>query len=102
PNDWTNVSGEGEISFTINCANLGLIYYRTTDGKSGQFDIEVDGNVVATLDANFKGGWGNYAESTEVFSSDTAAEHKVVIRKNANSENEEFTILGLLVSGGQE
>ena len=102
PNDWTSVSGEGEISFTINCANLGLIYYRTTDGKSGQFDIEVDGNAVATLDANFKGGWGNYAESTEVFSSDTAAEHKVVIRKNANSENEEFTILGLLVSGGQE
>ena len=98
-NDWTTESGNGEISFTINCANLGLIYYRTTDGKSGQFDIEVDGKVVATLDADFTGGWGSYAESAEVFASDTAAEHKVVIKKNANSSNEEFTILGLLVSG---
>ena len=100
PNDWTTESGNGEITFTVNCRNLGLIYYRTTDGKSGKFDVEIDGKVVYTLDADFTGGWGNYAESAEVFSSDAPAEHKVVIRKNPESANEGFTILGLLVSGG--
>jgi hypothetical protein len=101
PNDWTTETGEGELTFTVNCANLGLMYYKTTNGKSGQFDVLVDGEIVATLNADFKGGWGNYAESAEVFTSDTAAEHKVVIKKSESSENTGFTVLGLMVSGGE-
>lgn len=99
PNGWITREGQGEIEFTVTCQNLGLIYYKTTDGKGGKFDIIIDGETVMTLDSDFSGGWGSYAESTEVFSSDAAAEHKVVIKKSADGTGETFGILGLLVSG---
>lgn len=99
PNGWITREGQGEIEFTVTCQNLGLIYYKTTNGTGGKFDIIIDGETVMTLNSDFSGGWGNYAESTEVFSSDAAAEHKVVIKKAADGTGDTFGILGLLVSG---
>jgi lysophospholipase L1-like esterase len=98
PNDWTCEEGEGNLTFTVICKNLGLIYYRTTNGKSGQFEVYVDGEKVKTLDADFSGGWGNYAQTDEVYTSDEAAEHTVVIKKAEDSTGDIFTVLGLLVS----
>jgi lysophospholipase L1-like esterase len=98
PNDWSCTEGDGDLTFTINCKNLGLLYYCTTDGKSGQFEVYVDGELTKTLDADFTDGWGNYAESAEVYTSDEAAEHTIVIKKAADSTGDAFTVLGLLVS----
>ena len=98
PNNWTCEDGEGDLTFTVTCRKLGLLYYCTTDGLSGQFEIYVDDECVMTLDADFSGGWGNYAEAREVYSSDEAAEHTVVIRKAQNSTGDVFTVLGIMAA----
>lgn len=98
PNDWTCEEGEGNLTFTITCRRLGFLYYCTTDGLSGQFEVYVDGECVATLDADFSGGWGNYAEAGEVYSSDDAAEHTIVIKKAEDSTGDIFTVLGVMAA----
>lgn len=98
PNDWTCEEGDGNLTFTLTCRNLGLLYYCTTDGLSGQFEVYVDGERVATLNADFSGGWGNYAEAREVYSSSEAAEHTIVIRKAEDSTGDVFTVLGLMTA----
>lgn len=98
PNNWTCKKGNGEITFKMTCKNLGIMFYRQTDGNGGQFDVYVDGEKVSTLDADFKDGWGNYAQTTECYTSDKAAEHIITIKKAADSTGDEFTLLGLLVS----
>lgn len=97
PNSWTTNDG-GEITFEINCRNLGVVYYCQTNGKGGQFEVLVDGQVVTSLNADFSGGWGNYAQTQECYTSDTAATHTITIRKSANSTGDAFTLLGFLVS----
>lgn len=97
PNSWSTKDG-GEITFEINCRNLGILYYCQTDGNGGQFEVLVDGQVVTVLNADFSGGWGNYAQPQECYTSDSAATHTVVIRKCADSTGDAFTILGFLVS----
>lgn len=62
----------------------------------GQFEIYVDGECVTTLNADFSGGWGNYAEIREVYSSDEAAEHTIVIKKAEDSTGDVFTVLGIM------
>lgn len=98
PNDWTCEEGEGNLTFTITCSRLGILYYRTTDGLSGQFEVYVDGERAATLNADFSGGWGNYAEAGEVYSSDEAAEHTIVIKKAEDSTGDVFTVLGIMAA----
>jgi len=100
PNDWTTDSEDADsyIEFKAEFKNLGILFLRTTNGKSGQFEVLVDGEVVTTLNADFSGGWGNYAEATEVFAGEEVAEHTVVIKKAADSTGNLFSILGLLVS----
>ncbi|MBP3576469.1 MAG: SGNH/GDSL hydrolase family protein, partial [Lachnospiraceae bacterium] len=58
----------------------------------------VDGVSVATLQGEFPGGWGNYAQSQEVFTSDADAEHTVIIKKAENSKGDDFTVLRLMIS----
>lgn len=98
PNDWTCSYGSGELTFKLNCKNLGIMYYCQTDGNGGQFDVYIDGEKVTTLDADFTGGWGNYANTAECYTSDKVAEHTITIKKAENSKGNEFTVLGLLVS----
>ncbi len=98
PNDWTCEEGDGGIVFETSFQRLGLLYYRTVDGKSGQFDVYVDGERVATLNGDFSGGWGNCADAREVYSSDAVEAHTVEIRKAPDSTGDSFTILGLMVA----
>lgn len=98
PNNWTTTEGEGEIIFTITCRNLGILYYCTTDGLSGQFEVYVDNKKVTVLDADFSGGWGDYAKALEVYSSEKSDTHTVMIKKSEMSKGDVFSILGLLVS----
>lgn len=99
PNSFSTENG-GEIKFTVNCANVGILYYSQIDGNGGQYEVYVDGNLSATLNADFKGGWGNCASAKECFTSDTPAEHEIVIKKKSDSTGDAFSILGLLVSDG--
>ncbi|MGN1179949.1 MAG: SGNH/GDSL hydrolase family protein [Suilimivivens sp.] len=90
--------GEGNLTFTVNCTRLGFLYYCTTDGNGGQFDVYVDGDYITTLDGDFSGGWGNYAAAREVYSGEKACGHTVVIKKAKGSTGDIFTLLGVLIS----
>lgn len=98
PNGWVCESGEGEITFTATFRNLGLLYLATTDGKSGQFEVFVDGESVRIIDANFVNGWGNAVTGKEVYTSSEEAEHTVTIRKADGSSGDVFWLLSLLMS----
>ena len=100
PGNWNTLTGEEGIVFTVEAANIGIMYQKTTDGLSGQFEVYVDGEYAMTLDADFKGGWGNYGESTEVFVSQDQEikEHRIEIKKKEGSTGDAFIILGLLIS----
>jgi lysophospholipase L1-like esterase len=97
-NNWTTNTGEESIIFKTDAMNIGIMYYKTTDGKSGQYDVYVDGEYKATLDANFTGGWGNYTETVEIYRSKEKQSHTIEIKKSENSTGDEFSILGLLIS----
>ena len=97
PNDWTTESGDCAIKFTVDCSRLGIMFYRTTDGKSGQYEVYVDGELQTSLNGDFTGGWGSYAETKSVFAGESGS-HEVEITIAPDSEQEGFSILGLLVA----
>lgn len=98
PHGWS-AETPGAISFEVAAQNIGILYQRTIDGKSGQYDVYVDGELVKTLDGNFKGGWGNYAEAAEVYVGEGGGmPHTVMIKMADNSSAPGFNLLGLLVS----
>lgn len=98
PNDWKTTTGKDSIVFETEAQNIGIMFLKTVDGKSGQFDVYIDGVFAMKLDANFKGGWGNYQETTEVYRSEEKKMHKIEIKKTDDSTGDIFVVLGLLIS----
>lgn len=90
--------GEGGIVFTATFSRMGILYYATVDGKSGQFEVLVDGVSMRNINADFSGGWGNAIRNTEIYGSDESALHTVEIRRAQDSSGDVFHLLGLLVS----
>lgn len=97
PNDWTTKEG-GELTFEVTGSNIGVLYYKTVDGKSGQYCVHVDDRLIQVLDGDFTGGWGNYAQAQQVYTSDTPSTHTVTIKQLEGTDLTQFTVLGLLVS----
>lgn len=97
PNDWTTKEG-GELTFEVTGSNIGVLYYKTVDGKSGQYCVYVDDRLIQVLDGDFTGGWGNYAQAQQVYASDTPSTHTVTIKQLEGTDLTQFTVLGLLVS----
>lgn len=97
PNDWTTKEG-GELTFEVTGSNIGILYYKTVDGKSGQYCVYVDDRLIQVLDGDFTGGWGNYAQAQQVYTSDTSSTHTVTIKQLEGTDLTQFTVLGLLVS----
>lgn len=97
-NNWFTDSGEESIIFEASARNIGIMYYRTTDGTGGQYEVYIDGEYSGKLDADFTGGWGNYAEAIEVYSSKDTKTHIIEIKKSDTSTGDFFGILGLLIS----
>ena len=95
---WKTTTG-GSISFEVTGANFGIVFYGTTDGKSGQFDVYIDGEFQTTIDGNFVGQWGSYAGYQEIVKLKESGTHTITVSKNPDSEGEQFTILGIEVSG---
>ncbi len=97
PHNWKTETA-GTVTFEVEAQNIGILYQKTTDGKSGQYEVYVDGTLAETLDGNFENGWGNYAEAAEVFTSESSAVHTVTIQMAEGSSAEGFSLLGLMVS----
>lgn len=97
PNDWTTKEG-GELTFEVTGSNIGVLYYKTVDGKSGQYCVYVDDRLIQVLDGDFTGGWGNYSQAQQVYTSDTPSTHTVTIKQLEGTDLTQFTVLGLLVS----
>ncbi len=95
---WKLNTGDGSIEIKAVFKGLGILYQSTVDGKSGQFDIFVDGQKVRTINADFKGGWGNAINDTEVYTSEEAMEHTVLIKKAPTSTGNVFNLFGYMIS----
>ena len=97
-NVWKTTEGNGEITFTVKCRNLGILFWRSTSSDYGMYEVWVDGEHKANLQAEFPGGWGSYAHSQEVFTSDEDAEHTITIKKADGSAGDDFALLRLMIS----
>lgn len=94
---WTTETG-GTIAFEITGREAGIVYYCTTDGNSGQFDVYVDGVCTTTIDADFTGGWGNYCDYSICFVKDTSATHLIEIKPAESSTGDALAICGICVA----
>lgn len=98
PGNWKTTTAGASLTFEVEARNIGLMYYRTIDGLSGEYEVYVDGTLVKTLDGDFPDGWGNYAEAAEVYTSDAKAAHTIEIKCKEGETACNFTLLGLLIS----
>lgn len=96
-NNWKTTAG-GTLTFDVECRNLGVFFMCTTDGKSGTYEVYVDGERKGKLEADFTGGWGNYGTTKQVKLANDVEKHTVEIKPAEGSEDKGITILGLMVS----
>ncbi len=97
-NVWKTTEGSGSITFKITCRNLGILFWRSTSASYGNFEVWIDGEHAATLQGEFPGGWGSYAQSQEVYASEEETEHTVTIKKAEDSKGDDFAILRFMIS----
>lgn len=95
-NDYATYNG-GSTTWEIEAKNIGIAYYRTTNGLTGKATVTVDGVEVATLDGDFPGGWGNYAAICSVYEGEEVAKHTVTVSL-PEGEADDFYILSWLIS----
>lgn len=96
-NNWKTTGG-GKLTFNVECRNFGVFFMRTTDGKSGDYEVYVDGERKGKLEADFTGGWGNYGETKQITLTNETASHTIEIKPAEGSEDKGITILGLMIS----
>ena len=86
------------ITFEAEFQNFGLLYYKTTDGKTGIVKIEIDGVPMRKrVIGDFPDGWGDYPASVELYTSSEVKKHTVTITVTS-SLRLHFEILALLLS----
>lgn len=93
---WSTDCG-GSISFEVTCREAGIVFYQTTDGCSGQYDVFVDNSYVTTIDADYKNGWGNCCDYVECFKNDTSGTHLITLKPAEDSTGTSFAICGICV-----
>lgn len=98
-NAWKTTTG-GTITFEVEANNIGIIFQKTVGGNGGQFDVYVNGEkaTLNPIDANFPGGWGNYAEYIELGKYPDAGKLTVTVQPAEGSTGKELSILALTVS----
>ena len=97
PENWISEGG-GTLSFDVECQNIGILYLKTTDGKSGTYEVYVDGERKGKLEGDFSGGWGNYAFPKQVLLAKDTEKHTVEIKPAEGSESKGITILAIMES----
>lgn len=92
-NGWGTITG-GDITFAIECKNLGLLYtMAAADG--GVAEIIVDNEVIANIDADYSEGTADYAASAELFSGSKSEFHLITITV---PQGKRFEVLRWLIS----
>lgn len=95
--NWIAESG-GSLIFDVECRNFGVFFLRTIDGKSGTYEVYVDGERKGKLEADFTGGWGNYGFTKQIIIGNDILKHTVEIKPAEGSEDKAITILALMIS----
>lgn len=93
---WATTTG-GTISFEITSREAGIVFYQTTDGKSGQYDVYVDSVCVTTIDADYSGGWGNCCDYVECYKNDLSEPHLIELKPSEDSTEDCFAVCGVCV-----
>lgn len=93
---WGTRSG-GSMTFEVEARNIGFVYNKNVDGTYGSIVVNVDGEDVKTINGDFPGGWGSYACSEEVYSSDETAKHTVTVTV-IDGDKQNFDIYSMLIS----
>lgn len=62
---------KGSLTIDITASNIGILYMKTVDDKSGSLTVRVSRNgrdeaQPIRLDTRFMNGWGDYAETAEI------------------------------------
>lgn len=96
--NWYTETGEESLIFEVEAANIGIMYQEMVNGNGGEYEIIIDGTAVATINADFPNGWGNYSETVEVYVSDEKAMHTIEIKLKEGSAGSVFALLGLMIS----
>lgn len=81
----------------VEAQNIGLLYGMFTSGGT-LLDVYVDGVLVKTINADFAGGWGNYAESALIASFAEKGTHTVEIVPQDTENGKMVIISGLMIS----
>lgn len=97
PDNWSTENG-GSITFEVECRNFGVLFLKTTDGKSGTYEVWVDGERKGKLEADFSGGWGTHGYGRQVVLANDTVKHTIEIKPAEGSEDKGLTILALMVS----
>lgn len=97
PNGWQTTTA-GTITFEVTGQNIGIVYYGTLDGLSGKFDVFIDDERCTTIDANFQGRWGSYADYQELKKFPEVGTHTIRIQPAEDSTGDKFTVLAFTVS----
>ncbi len=97
PDSLTSKKGNGDLTFTVNCKNIGLLFSAQLKG-GGKFDVYVDGKKAATINADNSAGRKSKPEAVACYSSKTKKNHTVRIVRNKKSFGKQLTIYGILIS----
>lgn len=102
-NAWVAKKSDGSftdadaIEFEVTARNIGVLYGKLIKNFT-KADVYIDGELRATIDAGFAGGWGNYAEFAEIASFSEEGTHRVRIVPQAKDGAAAFYICGLALS----
>lgn len=92
-NGWGTITG-GDITFAIECKNLGLAYSMISGGDGGTAEIVADNRLITTIDAAVP-GVTDYAVCTELLSGKKSELHWVTVTV---PRGKRFDVLRWLVS----
>lgn len=81
----------------VEAQNIGLLYGMVTAGGT-VLDVYIDGVLAKSINTDFSGGWGNYAESALIASFAEKGTHTVEIVPQDSENGKMVTISGLMIS----
>ena len=93
------INDDDAFVIEVEAQNIGLLYAKLTS-NAGKADVYVDDELVATIAADFTGGWGNYVQFAQVKSFMDTGKHTLKIVPKAGTEGKPFAfyISGITIS----
>ncbi|MGN0651306.1 MAG: SGNH/GDSL hydrolase family protein [Oscillospiraceae bacterium] len=88
---------DSALVFEVEAKNIGILYGKLTKNFT-KAEIYVDGELAATVDADFTGGWGSYTEYADIISFEETGAHTVAIKPVDTDKTAAFYVNGLCIS----